>query len=165
MQHGWLSGALAVALVATLSACATGNESEAGAGGIAPVVAASSQFELGDCIDDVTGGDGSEGVTDIPVVPCSGEHDSEVFAITALEEGDYPGDESVDAIAGERCAAEFSPYVGVPATSSSLGFSWYAPTADGWRVGDHDVVCVAFDYDPASGAPMRSTGTVRGSGR
>ena len=36
-------------------------------------------------------------VESVPVVPCSEPHDAEVYAETELPEGDYPGDEAIQA--------------------------------------------------------------------
>lgn len=57
------------------------------------------------------------------------------------------------------CSAEFAAFVGVPADSSSLGLTWFEPTAGSWIDGDREVMC--FVEDSAGGL----TGTMRGANR
>ena len=114
-------------------------------------------LDVGTCFDDPAS---FAEVTDVPVVACSDPHDNEVIALLALGEPAFPGEDVINARAGEGCVAAFEPYVGIAYAESAYDVGWFAPTADSWAIGDREVICFAFDV---GFAPI--TGSIRGSGR
>lgn len=132
---------------------------------IALVLAACSgnvfDLDVADCFDDgdlVVGAEAAE-VGDVPLIECSEPHDNEVYAITELDAGPFPGDEAVAARADETCLDEFEPFVGLDYASSALDFGWFVPTADSWDAGDRTVACFIYRLDLE-----KVTGTLAGSG-
>jgi len=91
------------------------------------------------------------------VVPCSTPHDEEVFWVTSLDEGDYPGGTSLDDEADGVCVQHFRTYVGKPVEESDLDYDYYTPTESEWAAGEHRVICVIVTE--------RATATARNSYR
>jgi hypothetical protein len=113
-------------------------------------------LNVGDCIESAAVGS----VTDVPVVPCSDPHDSEVIALFDMEDGDFPGAAEAQSIAQTECTGSlFTDYVGLDYQSSIYGVSFLVPTEETWdAIDDREIVCLATD---AAGAPL--TGSVKGS--
>lgn len=108
------------------------------AGGVEGVATA----ETGDCMmwDEI-------GAT-FPAVPCSDEHDAEVYAVFDIAGAtDYPGEDAVNALANSECVARFEVYVGVRLADSDLTGHYFTPTASTWDRGDRQVLCVAYLED------------------
>lgn len=111
------------------------------------------ELAVGDCFDvpDIP----EESFT-VPLVPCDEPHVSEVFAVTELPEGEWPGLAQVDEQAFDFCIEQFTAFVGEPYEDSSL-FTWPSiPTEESWYYGDRSVACVV---EPAQGTV---TGTLEG---
>lgn len=102
--------------------------------------------EVGSCINlmDVLT---VEGVSDIPTVDCSEEHDAQVFAVVDLPDGEFPGDEAVTSSITSECEAAFEGFVGTPPDESALAFDGLGPSEATWAVGDRSVICLAFYED------------------
>jgi hypothetical protein len=90
-------------------------------------------------------------------VPCTEDHDEEVFYVGALDEGAYPGDDEVLTEADAACAQHYRSYVGAGYDNSSLDYDYYSPDGTEWASGEHRVVCVI--------TTQLWTGSVRSSGR
>ena len=102
-------------------------------------------LRVGDCMNSADAGDE---VSSMPTVPCSEPHDSEIYASTVLEEGEYPGDESISETAGTYCEAEFATFVGLSYPESEIYATWLVPSQDGWeRLDDREVLCVLLDEE------------------
>lgn len=113
-------------------------------------------LSVGDCMNSTS----SEEVTDVPVVPCSDPHDTEVYDEFSLPDGEYPGKDEVYSAAEEGCYAEFSNFVGIAYEESTLEFSYFAPAQQSWEQGnDRLVSCLVVD--PAE----QVTGTLAGAAR
>lgn len=101
-----------------------------------------SWIEVGDCFNDPD----SDVVSDIPTVPCTEAHDYEVYAEFDIDLAKFPGDDEVSRLADEGCLAPFGVYVGLPFESSTLDYSFYVPTKEGWAdYNDRSVSCILFD--------------------
>lgn len=111
---------------------------------------------VGDCLNDASAGDE---VSSVPTVPCSQPHDSEAYHAFNLPDGDYPGDDAVEAAADEGCFAAFESFVGISYQESVLDFAYYFPTTSSWAQGDREILCIA--YDPAG----QVTGSLQGEAR
>lgn len=111
---------------------------------------------VGDCLDT----HGKPGITkSVPVVDCSLEHDSEAYATIALDDGSFPGDDSVKSSSQEGCTEAFAPFAGIDYASSTLDYAYYFPTAGSWAGGDRRILCLIVD--PGE----RVTGTLEGAAR
>jgi hypothetical protein len=129
-------------------------------------------LRVGDCFDlkDPT----ADQIEHVKAVPCTTEHEFEVFYVGAMGEGSYP-----TGAAGERrnhgrqvlfldgpfwtyldrnCIPAFGAYIGRAWDDSDLDIYWLVPTEDAWRSGDRTVQCAAF-YPGI----YRLTGSLRGT--
>lgn len=109
---------------------------------------------VGDCLNDATAG---EEVTEVPLVPCSEPHDSEVYASIIMTGDAFPGTDVVSSQADDGCFTEFEAFVGIPYLDSIYDFSYYFPTEGSWAQGDREILCVIFD--PAG---QKLTGSLAG---
>ena len=115
-----------------------------------------SWITVGDCFDETSG----DVVADIHTIDCTLPHDYEVYASIDLDKAVWPGDDEIFALADEACYAPFATWVGVPFDDSTLDYTYYVPTEDGWNdYDDREVSCIVFD--PAG----KVTGTLLASGR
>jgi hypothetical protein len=111
------------------------------------------ELAVGDCFD---GPDVPEESFTVPLVSCDEPHVSEVFAVTELPDGEWPGLAKVDEQAFDFCTDQFATFVGEPYEDSSL-FAWPSiPTEESWHYGDRVVACVV---EPSQGTV---TGTLEG---
>ena len=114
---------------------------------------------VGDCFNDTEVGVNE--VTEVPSVSCAAPHDNEVFALFDLAPGAFPGDEQVDALAGQGCYDRFEAAIGRSYEESEIAFISMYPTEDSWtRIDDREVVCIAYHMEYE-----KLTGSVLGSGR
>jgi hypothetical protein len=112
-------------------------------------------LEVGDCL----GEEISEGeVESLEAAPCSEPHSEEIFAALTIPDGDYPGQEALDAEV-EGCFEEFTEFVGMPYEESVLEINYMAPTEESWGQGDRELLCTV--YDPEA----ETTGTLQNANR
>lgn len=114
------------------------------------------QIRVGDCLNTSTL---SDEVNAVPVVPCAESHEDEVYFAFDLDEGDFPGEDVIDAKSDEMCTPEFASFIGMSYEESTLDWYPFTPTAGSWSDGDREILCVA--YDPAG----MTTGTLAGAAR
>lgn len=117
---------------------------------------------VGECILDpyetaVDQGDGNWIITSIDIVPCDKPHYAEAYASaqTALTEFDGA---AVMIEAEELCVREFEGYIGVPYESSSLYYDYWYPTAESWKLGDRELLCMVTTL------ATDTEGSLKGSG-
>jgi hypothetical protein len=111
----------------------------------------------GDCIMDPGNGD----ISKLKMVPCTGTHDLETYAMTTLPDGEFPGESAVLEASDAYCLEEFERFIGLPYDDSELGMYTFYPSDQSWTwAGDRDVFCLAGEYEGAS-AP----GSLKGAGR
>jgi hypothetical protein len=94
---------------------------------------------------------------DFPEVDCNQPHDAEVYVVEDYpDQSAYPGDKALIDWAEPLCRRRFETYTGVPYPESPLGFGYLNPTAEGWVLGDREIVCYLFDpSDDELTAPIR----------
>lgn len=114
-------------------------------------------IKVGDCIAE---GTGTTEVTEVPTVPCSDPHDTEVYFDFDIEGSDYPGEDAIFAQADQGCLDAFAPFLGIAYEESMYDFSYYYPTEGSWGQGDHLISCLILD--PA-GAQI--TGSLAGAAK
>jgi hypothetical protein len=112
-------------------------------------------LEVGDCLGEETG----EGeIESLEAAPCSEPHSEEIFAALTVPDGDYPGQEALDAEA-EGCLEEFAAFVGMPYQESVLEINYMTPTEESWGMGDRELLCTIYDPD------ADTTGTLQNANR
>lgn len=153
------SAALAGLLVATLGACGddeparddTTNEiTEAGEADVFSI-------QVGDCLTDESSMTGE--VEQVPVVPCSEPHASEVYLSHMIESDELPDQAAMEDIVTEQCLGAFDSFVGMPYEESALEVTWLEPTSASWDNGDRELLCIVVD--PAGDV----TGSLEGAAR
>jgi hypothetical protein len=109
---------------------------------------------VGDCMNDQSTG---TQVSDVPVVPCTEPHASEVFHAYQVPGDTFPGD--FTQIAEEQCKPAFQTYVGVAYDQSALEITTLEPSFETWADGDRELLCIVVD--PAGSV----TGSLQGANR
>lgn len=111
-------------------------------------------LKAGDCVvEDLA----KDEFTRVKVAPCSKSHFFETYASFELEDGDFPGDEQVDQLAGQGCYDRFAGFVGIAYDDSELEWSYMMPAEETWS-SDRGVACLIT----ANGA---SKGSLKGAKR
>jgi len=98
---------------------------------------------VGDCL---ISADLDNEFSEVPAVPCTEAHDSEVIYIFDMPDGDYDSD-AIDSAGDDQCPQAIVNYVGPNYdTVSSEGLDWYyfSPTEESWAQGDREVDCIAY---------------------
>lgn len=107
-------------------------------------------LNVGDCFDDPPGVFETEELTEIETVaaiPCDEPHDNQAYAKFDLPDGDWPGDQVTTADAFDGCLDRFESMIGEPYETSPLDILPLSPTEEGWRLGDHEVLCAVYNVD------------------
>ena len=116
---------------------------DGGTGGVATA-------EVGSCVnmDDLSGQ-----ILEIPTVSCDESHDGQLIGKFDMEDGDYPGDDGVQAAAEEQCVPLFNDFVGIDYSSSSLMLNYVGPSEETWTgADDREVLCFAYTDSPTTGS-------------
>jgi hypothetical protein len=152
----YVLGGLAVASLALSGCSSTPDAQRDESSGEITAAAEADVFtvEVGDCLD-FSSGDMAEEVSSLPTVPCTDEHDAEIYAETELPEGDFPTD--IQEQAAQFCYDEFAPFVGLSYEESTLDIQPMTPLQDGWEQADDRVIqCILM-------SPEMVTGSLAGS--
>jgi hypothetical protein len=109
----------------------------------------------GDCVNGLKE---SRFLTRVDGVPCTTPHQSEVFSVFNLPDGDYPGEDEVLKKAEDGCADRFEDYApnAKDEDLEDLELFYLYPIRSAWSRGDREVTCLA--HDPAGGR----VGSLRG---
>ncbi|RIQ21878.1 DUF4190 domain-containing protein [Jiangella rhizosphaerae] len=99
--------------------------------------------EVGDCLNGLRETEDETAISMLPAVPCDEPHEGEVYATFDLEDGDYPGEEAISALAGERCDAALLSYSASAYDDRNVGIFFLYPQEVGWPQ-DREVVCIAY---------------------
>ncbi len=117
-------------------------------------------LEVGECFDDWEGSlDAVQEVSDVPIVDCSEPHDNEVYSVSNMPAGPFPGDAAIQEWTIARCEENFDGYVGKADAESRLDFGALFPTQETWEDDDTEVICFLWDVEF-----LKLTGSMRGSG-
>jgi len=104
----------------------------------------------------------NEEVFGVDVVPCDVPHMYELIDVVfheAKSDAEFPGTDALFEYGTQPCLEDFEEIVGTPFLESELDLLVITPLAEGWRLGDRDLDCVAMRLD---GEPLEQT--VVGSG-
>ena len=100
---------------------------------------------LGDCFSNPPADEEQAQLTEVDVFPCDQPHEQEVYALTTLPAGEFPGEDAVDTEAQEFCSAEFEGYVGQAFGSSELEAAYIVPSLESWQYADdREIVCTVL---------------------
>jgi hypothetical protein len=109
------------------------------------------ELRVGDCLRDKPT---EAGVTSFTVVPCSEPHHGQVFSVSELEAGPYPGVDTVTARADKLCADAETALI-LEQLPDSAEVIYLYPTAVSWS-GDRSVQClVSLGDDPITGSVVQ----------
>jgi hypothetical protein len=100
-------------------------------------------LRVGDCFDLKDEFSGDE-IEDVKSVPCTTEHQLEIFYVGAMGKGTYPTDDEFETYVTQNCNPAFGAYIGKAYDDSDVYIYWLAPTDDTWRSGDRTVHCAAY---------------------
>ena len=141
-----MRGALAVALASlvVLAGCSADPQPAELAVEDAPLTTPVLQLAVGTCVND-SDTPLSADLAEVPEVPCSEPHDSELYAIQTVDDGPYPGADVLIQQGQSYCQDSFSDFVGIDFRSSLLDFYVYYPTPSSWAAGDRLIYCMVFD--------------------
>jgi len=93
-------------------------------------------LQVGDCPEALI--EGNQPTVDL--VPCTQPHEAEVIATFNLEGNAFPGEDEVFRFAEGGCSKRIPDLL--PAEAPNYGLFYLAPTADSWRQGDREVICL-----------------------
>lgn len=109
---------------------------------------------VGDCVNGAR--EAGSAATRLPTVSCTEPHESEVFAVFALPEGDWPGEDSVLQQADAGCYDRLPAYDAGASEDPSVFITYLYPTDVTWAAGDREVICMTYYIDG------ERTGSLRG---
>ncbi len=118
-------------------------------------------LEIGDCFDDWEGAltGATQEVSDVSIVGCDEPHDNEVYSVSDMARGPFPGDAAIEEWTINRCRDTFEGYVGRAYEDSRLDFGAFFPTETTWELRDTEVVCFLWNIEF-----QKLTRSMRGSG-
>ncbi len=102
-------------------------------------------LQVGDCFDDDPSA--AETVTAVPAVPCSQQHDNEIYYEFSMTDAVFPGNDAALESSSIRCLDEFGGFVGIDYLDSELDLFPITPTAESWDQGDRVVYCALYALD------------------
>ncbi|GAA4601476.1 hypothetical protein BJY16_003898 [Actinoplanes octamycinicus] len=95
----------------------------------------------GDCIATITDEDT---VYDMPVISCAQPHQGEVYSVTTMAAGTFPGDKAVETEAENRCGDKLDPYA--IGKFKDAEFYYIFPSRRSWT-SDRSITCIAVAPD------------------
>lgn len=107
-------------------------------------------LEVGDCFNDPPGlvdSDEEFEIETVTAVPCDEPHDNQAYAEFDLPDGDWPGRQATTDAAFDGCLDRFESMIGERYATSPLDILPLSPTEEGWRQGDHEVLCSVYNVD------------------
>ncbi|WP_150243228.1 septum formation family protein [Nocardiopsis quinghaiensis] len=107
-----------------------------------------------------------EEVSDVPLIDCAEEHDSEFFFSHEMTGDEFPGAAAISTEAEEVCYGDnFTDFVGVSYEESEIFAAYLAPTSQTWdQLNDREILCyVTTVASGETGEPV--TGTLEGANR
>ena len=99
-------------------------------------------------------------VMNVELVSCDKPHEAEVYAIFALPDSSWKGEDYVWEQAGIGCEARFKAFVGIEYALSTLIVDIIFPLEESWKDGDRLVKCSVVEENYA-----KVTGSAKGSRR
>lgn len=101
---------------------------------------ATEDLKVGDCIESID----EDSADEFTVSPCATPHGGEVYAISSLPAGTYPGEKKVSDTAGDRCDKALDKFA--TGKFADAEFWTIYPSATSWKY-DRLVLCIAVPED------------------
>lgn len=146
--------ALAALLLAAVTGCTPvgGSGGTSTAPGATPASASASptpeaaRVAVGDCTGPLSL-DGAS-MTDVQPIACDQPHYYEAFATVPLTMAEHPGADELTKLAGTKCGAAFTKFVGVAPEYSRYTTAYLAPDASAWTVlAERALTCLVGSAD------------------
>ncbi|MCQ1954624.1 septum formation family protein [Arthrobacter sp. zg-Y238] len=108
-------------------------------------------LKAGDCFTNPSTESGAENeevveVVEVDLIPCDEPHQQEVFFVSEMSGGDYPGEGVLDLNAKNVCTEEFEGYVGSTVEETTLIAGYIIPTPESWdQENDRAIMCTLGD--------------------
>ncbi|MBO3094558.1 septum formation family protein [Cellulomonas dongxiuzhuiae] len=162
---------LAATLAATLTGCGIlgdtaepAQRDEPGGEITASAEADVFSLQLGDCFDYAALSEATS-ISSVSTIPCGDPHDAEIYAETTLTEEQFRSDlaltEAADAttptVAEQFCYDAFAGFVGKAYEESTLDYTLFSPSEEGWAQGDDVVQCILLHPDADITGSMRDS--------
>ncbi|MBO3088096.1 septum formation family protein [Cellulomonas dongxiuzhuiae] len=166
---------LAVALAAALTGCGVldsvlgdspepAQRDEPGGEITASAEADVFSLQLGDCFDYAALSEATE-ISSVSTIPCGDPHDAEIYAETTLTEEQFQsdlalttaGDTETPTVADQFCYDAFAGFVGKAYEESTLDYTLFSPSEEGWEQGDDVVQCIVLHPDGGFTGSMRDS--------
>jgi hypothetical protein len=106
---------------------------------------AATDLRVGDCFD--LKDPSEDEIENVTAVPCTTEHEYEMFFVGAMPEGPFPNDDAFVAWLDTNCVPAFDAFVGTAYESSKLDIFWLQPTSATWNDGDRSIQCAVYHPD------------------
>jgi len=164
--RGLLAAAASICLLGALGACSAlgGGNSPAPRDPTAGITNSQNvdafSLHVGDCL---ISADLDTTFSNVPGVPCTEAHDSEVIYIFDVTDATYDED-TINSEADTQCQQAITDYVGpnyASVGSEGLDYTWFNPTQDSWNSGDREIDCVAM----TNASTNDLTSSVKGLGK
>jgi hypothetical protein len=107
-------------------------------------------LSVGECFDEPP--QEEQEVEDVQRRPCNEAHTAEVVFVGDMAGATdaYPSDDQFLDAVSSQCVPAFNAYTGRDYdTDPELEIGYFIPTAEGWNVGDHELICYAIRVDAA----------------
>ncbi|MGP6174704.1 septum formation family protein [Corynebacterium sp. A21] len=113
--------------------------------------------QVGDCVEDIHAigqTDAGEGVNTLGIIDCEQPHNAELYHLSDVggDSAEIPPEQELSEQANQICLDAFEGYVGTPYLQSELDFTLFLPTAESWRYGDREVMCLITSVEPVAGS-------------
>lgn len=106
-------------------------------------------IRVGDCLleeSDRQNFGAIKGTTEtVAITDCANLHDSEFYAGTTMDAGQFPGLEAVANFGIDFCLTEFDKFVGIVFEDSTLRPFYLSPSAEEWGYGNRTILCGLYD--------------------
>ncbi|HEX5014252.1 MAG TPA: septum formation family protein [Candidatus Limnocylindrales bacterium] len=96
-------------------------------------------LRVGDCFD--LKDPEAEEIGEVTALPCTSEHEYEMYFIGSMPSGVFPTDDGFGAWLDANCLPAFEEYVGMSYDDSELEIFWLAPSEEAWNDGDRSIQC------------------------
>lgn len=116
------------------------------------------EMEVGDCyLESGPITEESSEFETLPAVPCSEEHDFEVYANSTLEGQTLLDEDELFDTTIAFCEKRFKKFVGNSYDDSTLDIIYFYPTPESWSQGDRAITCLVSDSEgPSTGSLKKS---------
>lgn len=118
--------------------------------------------KAGECVDlDFN----APSVGDLKGFDCEKEHDAEIYQRSDVSLDGGFDDAAVDQLAIDLCVGGFRDYVGSVFETSALDIYYLYPDEASWKAGDREVICAVYTPNADYTDSVRTSGSLKGSGK